>query len=247
MDEASEVVVLEVNQFLQNAPTATNHNGGRVLFGPDGNLYVSIGDGGGGGDPDENGQNTKTLLGKILRLNPNGGAASGNPFVNVDGADEIWAYGLRNPWRFSFDRATGLLWLGDVGQNAWEEVDVIVSGGNYGWDCFEGTTPFEAGCLGNCCHVPRAVYDHSGGSCSVTGGYVYRGAAMPELTGRYIYGDFCSGKIWALDSGNPTPQPVLLLDSDRSISSFAELPNGELLVLTFQNATSPNAIHRLTR
>jgi glucose/arabinose dehydrogenase len=242
MDETGEVVVLEVNQQLN----AINHNGGRILFGPDGKLYISIGDGGGGGDPLETGQNKDDLLGNILRIDVTGQTTyivpSDNPFVNADGADEVWAYGLRNPWRYSFDRATGLLWLGDVGQDAWEEVDVIEKGGNYGWDCFEGTAAFEPGCASNCCHAPRAVYAVAGGECAITGGYVYRGTAMPELSGRYIYGDFCSGKIWAFDSGNPTPTPVLLLDSDKQISSFAELLNGELLLLTFQNA-----IFRLTR
>ncbi len=241
MDTANETRILEVPDF------ASNHNGGRVLFGPDGYLYLSTGDGGGGGDPQDNGQNINSLLGKVLRLKVTGEGTysipDDNPFVGAPGKDEIWAYGLRNPWRYSFDRATDLLWLGDVGQNAWEEVDQIVKGGNYGWDCYEGFEVFPSGstCVNGCCQLPRAVYGHDEG-CSITGGYVYRGSAMPQLSGRYIYGDYCSGLIWAIDSGNPSPQPVLLMDSDVSISSFAELPSGELLVLTFNNA-----IYRLTR
>jgi glucose/arabinose dehydrogenase len=233
MNTGSETRILEVPDF------AGNHNGGRILFGPDGFLYLSLGDGGGGGDPQENGQNLDSLLGKVLRLNVTGqdrySVPTDNPFVGGGGLDEIWAYGFRNPWRFSFDRATGSLWLGDVGQATFEEVDLVVKGGNYGWDCFEGPVQFEPdGCPNEGFQPPRAAYGtHDSGSCSVTGGYVYRGGLLPELNGRYIYGDYCSGIIWALDSGNPGAQPVILLDSDEQISSFYELPEGELLVLTF--------------
>jgi glucose/arabinose dehydrogenase len=247
MDTLNETVILQIPQPY------SNHNGGRLLFGPDGYLYLSTGDGGGAGDPQNNGQNVNSLLGKLLRLKVTGennppyySIPTDNPFFGPPGNDreEIWAYGLRNPWRYSFDRATNQLWLGDVGQNAWEEVDQIVKGGNYGWNCFEGFAVFPTGstCASGCCQSPHAVYDHSGGSCAITGGYVYRGAAMPELSGRYIYGDYCSGKIWAIDSSKQAPTPVLLLDSDIQIASFAELPNGELLLLSFQNA-----IYRLTR
>ncbi len=235
MDTANETRILEVPDF------ANNHNGGRILFGPDGYLYLSLGDGGGGGDPNENGQDKNTLLGKILRLKVTGEptytSPPGNPFVGAPGRDEIWAYGFRNPWRFSFDRSGGALWVGDVGQSKWEEVESVVKGGNYGWDCYEGFVSYEpAGCgAKSTFKFPRAVYDHADGSCSVTGGYVYRGSAMPELKGRYIYGDFCSGKIWAVNPATSN-NPVLLLDSNASLSSFAELPNGELLVITFNRA-----------
>ena len=234
IDAASETRILEAPDF------ASNHNGGRVLFGPDGYLYLSLGDGGGGGDPRDNGQNLDILLGKVLRLKVTGedrySIPPDNPFVGAGGLDEIWAYGLRNPWRYGFDRATGDLWLGDVGQGSFEEVDLVVRGGNYGWDCFEGFAEFEGGCGTEGFQFPRAVYSLAGEECAITGGYVYRGAALPELTGHYIYADYCSGLIWALDAGNPSAQPVLIIDSEHRISSFAELPDGELLVLTFSNA-----------
>ncbi len=233
MDESSETVVLEIDQVLNQQ----NHNGGRLLFGPD--AYLSIGDGGGGGDPLETGQDNTDLLGSLLRIDVTGqntySIPADNPFVGIAGADELWAYGLRNPWRYSFDSVTGALWLADVGQNAWEEVEPIVKGGNYGWDCYEGFAAYETtGCPVSGFQSPRAVYDHSLG-CSVTGGYVYRGSAMPELYGWYIYGDYCSGRIWAANAGDDS-SPVLLADTSVAISSFAELPNGELLVLTFNNA-----------
>ena len=236
IDTASERRILEVPDF------AANHNGGRVLFGPDSYLYLSLGDGGGGGDPQESGQDTESLRGKMLRIKVTGedrySIPPDNPFVGTGGLDEIWAYGLRNPWRYSFDRATGELWVGDVGQGSYEEVDLVVRGGNYGWDCYEGFAEYESnGCPAEGFQFPRAVYGtHDGGSCSVTGGYVYRGAALPELVGQYVYADYCSGLIWTLDAANPSGQPVLIIDSEDFISSFAELPDGELLVLTFSNA-----------
>ncbi len=234
MDTNSETRILEVPDF------ASNHNGGRILFGPDGYLYLSTGDGGGGGDPQESGQDINSLRGKVLRLKVTGESVYGippdNPFVGTAGADEIFAYGFRNPWRYSFDRATGALWLGDVGQGSFEEVDLVVKGGNYGWDCYEGFAEYEpAGCPSEGFQAPRAVYGHDQGSCAVTGGYVYRGGALPELAGRYVYADYCSGLVWTLDSSDPNAQPVLLLDSEEQISSFYELPDGELLVLTFSN------------
>lgn len=235
IDVTRPTVVLEVPDF------AANHNGGRALFGPDGYLYLSTGDGGGAGDPEENGRNKDSLLGKILRIDVTRrdtyAAPPDNPFVNASGADEVWAYGLRNPWRISFDRQTGDLWLGDVGQNRWEEIDRIVKGGNYGWDCYEGFDEFEAAdCPSDGLQWPRAVYSHSDGA-SVIGGYVYRGSALPELDGWYVYGDAYSGKIWALDtSADSGSEPILLTETGRFISSFAETPDGELLVVTFDSA-----------
>jgi glucose/arabinose dehydrogenase len=234
IDTGNETVILRVPDF------AGNHNGGRIVFGHDGMLYLSTGDGGGGGDPQENGQNTGTLLGKILRLNVTGqqtyAIPDGNPFAGGGGAPEVWAYGFRNPWRMSVDAATGEFWLGDVGQSGWEEVNRVVPGGNHGWDCYEGYVTYEtAGCPGGGFVAPRAAYSLSGDECAVSGGYVYRGSAIPSLSGWYVYGDFCSGKIWVVNPSDASP-PILLMDTDYSISSFAELPGGELAVLTFNNA-----------
>jgi glucose/arabinose dehydrogenase len=239
IDLGSETVLLEVPQ-----PFA-NHNGGQIAFGPDGHLYVALGDGGSAGDPEDNGQDLSTLLGSILRLDVSAegyAVPPDNPFVDTPGArPEIYAYGLRNPWRFGFDRATGDLWAGDVGQNRWEEVDRIVAGGNYGWKVMEGFECFESStCDTSGLELPRAAYGRDDG-CSVTGGYVYRGASMPELNGWYLYGDFCSGRVWAVNTADDSP-PVLLTDTGLPIASFGELPDGELLVLTFENV-----IYRLQR
>jgi glucose/arabinose dehydrogenase len=239
IDVGSETVILEAPQ-----PYA-NHNGGQIAFGPDGYLYVALGDGGSAGDPQGNGQNLSTLLGSILRLDVSGegyAVPPSNPFVDTPGArPEIYAYGLRNPWRFSFDRATGDLWAGDVGQNRWEEVDRIAAGGNYGWNVIEGFECYESSdCDRAGLEAPRAAYGHDEG-CSVTGGYVYRGPSMPELNGWYVYGDYCSGRIWAVNTADDSA-PVLLADTGLSIASFGELPDGELLALTFENA-----VYRLQR
>jgi len=241
-DPASLAVILHVEQ-----PFA-NHNGGGLAFGPDGDLYVALGDGGSGGDPFGNGQNTKTLLGKLLRLDVMGGAPDAppaytipddNPFaVGADDKAEIWAYGLRNPWRFSFDRETGDLWIGDVGQGEWEEIDVgrAAEGrgrdANYGWNVMEGRHCFASDpCDQNQLVLPIAEYDHSTGDCAVIGGYVYRGAAYPSLTGGYLFGDECSGRIRAIAADGPDEQdPTILLDSNLSISSFGEDDDGELYV-----------------
>ncbi len=233
IDMSSEQVLLEIPQ-----PFA-NHNGGHLAFGPDGMLYVAVGDGGSAGDPQRNGQDLGTLLGSILRLDVSGQAYTippDNPFVGTAGArGEIYAYGFRNPWRFSFDSATGALWAGDVGQDQWEEVDRVVRGGNYGWNTLEGFVCFRAsGCDTSGLRAPRAAYSHERG-CSVTGGYVYRGPSMPELVGWYVYGDFCSGNIWAVNTADGSA-PVLLAQTGLPISSFGQLPSGELLALTFNNA-----------
>jgi glucose/arabinose dehydrogenase len=239
---ATEELVLHVAQ-----PYA-NHNGGWIGFGPDGMLYVALGDGGSGGDPEGNGQDTGTMLGKLLRLDVLGaepGAAraynvpADNPFAgDVPGRGEIWSYGLRNPWRASFDRLTGDLWIGDVGQGSWEEIDRAQAsdgggrGVNYGWNVTEGRHCFEPrrGCDRDGIDMPITEYDHQLG-CTVVGGYVYRGTASPGLSGVYVFGDYCSGLIWGVVSGGPADQePVLLAESDHTISSFGEDDAGELYV-----------------
>jgi glucose/arabinose dehydrogenase len=243
-DPASEMIVLEVPQ-----PFA-NHNGGQLAFGPDGYLYIGLGDGGNRADPQGNGQDTSTLLGSILRIDvSNVDAVTGytippdNPFITGTGGarGEIWAFGLRNPWRFSFDRETGDLWAGDVGQNRYEEIDLIEKGLNYGWNVMEGLHCFsgsrvrsdDEACQGPGLALPVIEYGRTGG-CSVTGGFVYRGERLPELTGAYVYGDFCTGHIWALrHDGSEVTEHRLLFNSDLQIPAFGESPSGELYVLSF--------------
>ena len=186
----------------------TNHKGGQTKFGPDGYLYLGLGDGGSGGDPNNNAQNKSVLLGKILRIDVNStqgslnyGIPSTNPFKgNSQGwREEIYAYGLRNPWRFSFDPPTGWLWCGDVGQDLWEEIDTIQNGKNYGWRCYEGFHPYDTtGCNDTNFVFPIINYYHSNGNCAIIGGFVYRGQNVPELFGKYIYADYCSKNIWSL-------------------------------------------------
>ena len=236
-DPATERIILEVPQPY------SNHNGGHLLFGPDGYLYVGLGDGGRAGDPQENGQDVSTLLGSILRIDVSNIGPEGeyavppdNPFAGQGGGvrEEIWAYGLRNPWRFAFDRQTGEMWAGDVGQNRYEEIDIIKPGRNYGWNVMEGRHCFGAGnCDQTGLEQPVMEYGREDG-CSVTGGYVYRGARLPSMFGAYVYGDFCSGKIWALrhDGDNITEQ-LQIVDSSLSISAFGEDQGGELYVLSF--------------
>ena len=237
-DSGSEEVVLEVFQPYGN------HNGGNILFGPDSYLYIGLGDGGSGGDPQGNGQNSETLLGAILRIDPrtpSGGRSysvpEDNPFVGTPGfRDEIWAYGFRNPWRFSFDSETGDLWAGDVGQSGWEEIDVVVRGGNYGWNIMEGRHCFRPsrGCNQTDLELPVQEYPNPQEGCSVTGGHVYRGSRLPSLFGAYIYGDFCSGKIWALRyDGQAVTDHQLWVDSPLQISSFGQDQEGELYILSF--------------
>jgi len=235
-DATAETVILRIDQ-----PYA-NHNGGAIAFGPDGYLYVATGDGGAGGDPHGFGQALDTHLGKILRLDIDASMGEAtysvpadNPFVDRTSArPEIWLTGLRNPWRMSFDRATGDLWIGDVGQNAWEEIDVARAGQgglNFGWNRVEGFDCFPPG-NGSCetagMTMPVAVYGHEFG-CSVTGGVVYRGTQQPELAGGYLFADYCSGNVWLLDPAGDGPQdPFLALESRRSISSFGEDEAGEV-------------------
>ena len=231
-----------------------NHNGGNLVFGPDGDLYIGLGDGGSGGDPLGNGQSLSTLLGKILRIRP---IPSGprpyaipptNPFVHRAGArPEIWAYGLRNPWRFSFDRTTGDLWIGDVGQSSWEEVDLqpaaSTGGENYGWNRMEGMHPYNGASPPADAVSPVFEYSHDDGGCVVTGGYVYRGAAIPALTGAYVFGDFCTGRIEALRvrDGHVVDRwslgPTL-----PNLSSFGQDAAGELYAMSLSGG-----LYRLAR
>jgi len=238
-DKNSELVLLEVLQPF------SNHNGGQLAFGPDGYLYIAFGDGGGAGDPQGNAQNRSSLLGKILRIDIDTtsgdlmyGIPPGNPFVgNTEGfREEIFAYGLRNPWRFSFDRTTGWLWAGDVGQNRVEEVDVIESGRNYGWNIREGNLCYnpQQGCNQTGLQQPIWTYKHDQGF-SVTGGFVYRGSKLTELTGRYIYGDYGSGRVWALQyDGVNAAVNKELVDTDLSITSFGLDEQNELFICDFK-------------
>lgn len=247
LDPASESILLVINQ------PESNHNGGNIAFGADGFLYIGMGDGGGGGDQhgtNGNGQRLTTLLGKMLRIDIDTapyGIPPSNPFAQnakcpAAGRDsgecpEIYAWGFRNPWRWSFDRTTNELWLADVGQGAWEEVNKVTVGGNYGWRCREGAHDYNSAgtplCAGATLIEPITEYDHSLGN-SITGGYVYRGPQATNLTGQYIFGDFGSGRIWAIPSNaTPTRAPTLLLDSSLSIASFGQGNDGGLYVVDY--------------
>ena len=225
-DPTSEQIVFTVDQ-----PFA-NHNGGMVAFGSDGALYVGMGDGGSGGDPNGNGQNDDTLLGKIVRVQFDGNGQPGEP--------AIWDKGMRNPWRFSFDRQTGDLWIGDVGQGLHEEIDAEPAGSggrNYGWNIMEGNACFlVADCDRTGLTLPVATYDHGAINCTVIGGYVYRGAAMPALVGKYLYADYCSGYVWLLDAaaalagGDADVQRVG--NAGTGVAGFAEDEAGELYLVT---------------
>ncbi len=235
----SEEVLLSYEQPYDN------HNGGQVAFGPDGYLYIAVGDGGSGGDPHKNGQNRKTLLGTILRIdvdNPADGNPYGipadNPFANSDEGfrEEVYAFGLRNPWRFSFDPETDQLWTGDVGQNTYEEVDIVENGGNYGWNITEGFHCFDP--KENCDFpeesLPVWEYDHTKGDVSITGGFVYRGGTLPDLVGKYVFADYVSGRIWALDFTDlKNPVNTEILDADFPVSSFGTNKANELFICGF--------------
>jgi glucose/arabinose dehydrogenase len=239
-DPASERVLLEVSQPF------SNHKGGQLAFGLDGFLYVGLGDGGSGGDPYGNGQNRDVLLAKILRLDVDStsagrayGIPADNPFAGGGGRPEVFAYGVRNPWRFGFDRETGKLWLADVGQDRVEEVDVVTRGGNYGWNAMEGAECFRPArdCSRDGKIPPVAQYFHDEG-ISITGGFVYRGAAIPSLRGQYVFGDFGAGTVWTISAaavdtlraGALLPKTVLL-QSRLGLSSFGEDAQGELYLL----------------
>ncbi len=268
-DPNSELILLEINQPY------SNHNAGDLAFGPDGYLYIPMGDGGSGGDPQNFSQNRTSLLGKMLRIDVDNGnpyrIPPDNPFADVEGIrPEIWALGLRNPWRFSFDRLTGDVWIADVGQNGWEEISMQPAsskgGENYGWRCYEGDANFNRSNCGdvNAYKFPEYVYPNegrNGAGCSVTGGFVYRGSAYPNLQGQYFYADYCSGRLWSL---RPDEQGGWLnmewLDGPNDeFSTFGEDATGELYLaglnsgkiyqLTDTNATSTGAtqlIQRLT-
>ena len=245
LDPGSEEIILRVNQDFGN------HNGGHISFGPDGHLYIGLGDGGSGGDPRDRAQDTTNLLGAMLRLDVDGGAPyaippdnpfAGNPICAADHSStqpcpEIYAWGLRNPWRWSFDRDTGELWLGDVGQNNWEEIDRIQRGGNYGWDCREGANP-HSDAAASCASAvglidPVVQYDHTEGF-SVTGGYVYRGSGVPSLAGRYLFADFVNSTFWALtDDGQGGYARETLDTLNFGVSSFGEGNDGEVYVVDF--------------
>jgi glucose/arabinose dehydrogenase len=242
-DPASEEIIMEIPQPYWN------HNGGTIIFGPDGYMYIGLGDGGSGGDPHKNGQNLGTLLGKMLRIDvdhQDDGLAyaipKDNPFVGKEGArGEIWAYGIRNIWRMAFDRETGDLWAGDVGQNIWEEIDIIVKGGNYGWNLREGMHPYVDAKTDAPGSGPRPdliepiwEYHHDIGK-SITGGNVYRGKAVPELEGAYLYADYVSGRIWALwydkDAKRVTANR-LILSGSAPVTTFGEDDAGEMYYTT---------------
>jgi glucose/arabinose dehydrogenase len=239
-DDASEETLMTIQQPFPN------HNGGQMAFGPDGYLYISVGDGGSADDPRETGQDPSDLLGSLLRIDVNVeengnlyGIPEDNPVSsNSEFAPEVWAYGLRNVWRFSFDRATDDLYVADVGQNVWEEVNLIPAGTpggmNFGWDDFEGSHPFEAQTAPEGMIYPFAEYEHGSAGCSVTGGYVYRGAAVSELDGVYLFGDYCSGYIWAsYRDSSDTWQTNMFLEPGFQISSFGEDENGEIYVIDY--------------
>jgi glucose/arabinose dehydrogenase len=247
VDAGSSKLILGVAQ-----PFA-NHNGGLNLFGPDGFLYIGLGDGGSGGDPQGNGQSRATLLGKILRIDVDHGdpyaVPPDNPFVGQQGTrGEIWAFGLRNPWRFAFDRPSGLLFIADVGQNRFEEVDVVQAtrgGVNFGWNTMEGSSCFlTASCNQQGLDLPVVTYDHSNGACSITGGHVYRGAALPEIAGRYFYSDYCAGFLRSIryDNGNATEQRSWDVGSIGSITSFGEDAAGDTYM-----TSSNGRVYRIVR
>jgi glucose/arabinose dehydrogenase len=258
-DPTSQKILLRVNQPY------TNHNGGGLAFGPDGYLYIGLGDGGSGGDPLNNAQNRSLLLGKILRIDVNSqsgelayGIPADNPFAgNLSGwREEIFAYGLRNPWRFSFDPVTGILWCGDVGQSAREEIDLIEKGMNYGWRIMEGMLCYNppGGCDTTGLTMPIWDYGRSVGG-SVTGGYVYRGQKLPDLVGLYVYGDFVSGRIWALEYGGPGSVANIALDTTDAytVSSFGIDEEGELFccslggeIFQFKLRSPPTAVEQET-
>jgi glucose/arabinose dehydrogenase len=241
-DPASEEILLTVDQPFPN------HNGGQLAFGPDGYLYIGMGDGGSGGDPGDRAQNLQSRLGKILRIDAEASVPGGlaippdNPFVGVAGDDAVWAYGLRNPWRFSFDRGTGDLYIGDVGQGTWEEVDFQPAGArggrNYGWNRREGNHTYPPGAppppfttTRPVAEYPHGVGDSNG--CAITGGFVSRGARFPALQGYYFFGDYCLGKVWALRRIGGKWVTAAVADTPYQITSFGEDDAGNLYLADY--------------
>ncbi|HUQ51811.1 MAG TPA: PQQ-dependent sugar dehydrogenase, partial [Gammaproteobacteria bacterium] len=260
---SSRLDILRVNQ-----PSFENHKGGNIAFGPDGFLYLGLGDGGSGGDPSGHAQNTRDLLGDFVRLDVRNATpatpyaipagAAGNPFQNnpicpatggVQSCPEIYASGLRNPWRWSFDTATGDLWVGDVGQNALEEIDLVERGGNYGWNCREGLVAYSgmpASCPATAAGFADPVHDYGRtAGASVTGGYVYRGTALPALVGRYVFGDFVTGRIWRLVPNGSGFAAEELLDTALAISSFGQGNDGELYVVHIGSGASDGQLYKI--
>lgn len=239
LTDANVVSPTDIQILLTITQPFSNHNGGTIKFGPDGYLYIGMGDGGSAGDPGNRAQNKNVLLGKMLRIDVDSASPYGipptNPYVGVDGSDEIWAIGLRNPWKFSFDSSTGDLWIADVGQGEVEEINKVPSttaGLNYGWKCYEGNAVYTAGCAvtGTTYTFPLAQYTHSQtGGCSITGGYVYRGAAYPNFQGNYFFGDYCLDKIGMVNSSGVTTYSALLpSENGLSFTSFGVDINNEL-------------------
>lgn len=249
IDAGTELAIIQIEQ----PASLTNHKAGTIAFGPDGYLYIALGDGGGGGDPERSGQDLSDLLGNLLRIDVSASTAAeryripaDNPFVNDGDANtrgEIWAWGLRNPFRFSFDRQNGALWLGDVGQNAWEEIDVIERGGNYGWCEWEGNHLYD----GSCSSLPQSSFEfpvHEYGrdqGNSVTGGVVYRGSQLPALVGRYVYGDYGSGRVWAISWNGSSVTGNVELDTADGPVAFGEDNDAEILIVSLNT----NSIFRL--
>ena len=238
-DLASERILLTVNQ-----PSFDNHKAGQLAFGTDGFLYFGLGDGGSGGDPFGNGQNTQVLLGKLMRIDVNSTTGNlpyaiptDNPFANGGGRPEIWAYGLRNPWRFSFDSQSGRLFLADVGQASWEEVDLIDKGGDYGWNVMEGSHCYNpsSGCNSAGIILPITEYSHAEGQ-AIIGGFVYHGSAIPALQGVYIFGDFVAGKIWGIQENSGSWARTLLANTGKNLSAFGRDQNGELYAVDYGGA-----------
>lgn len=257
-DQSTETVLMTFTK------TAGNHNGGQIAFGPDGFLYVAVGDGGGAGDPDDNAQDLTNVFGAILRLDVdsnalgNYGIPDTNPFaLNINGyRPEIYAYGLRNPWRFSFDPVTGWLYAGDVGQGTWEEIDIINIGGNYGWDCFEGAHVYDAdgtdpGAPSPVCDTLKTAIDpiyeyiHADGNVSVTGGHVYRGPTVTSLEGVYVFADYNTGLIWGIEYDGTGVSPVIdIADCPVRLSSFGVDEANELYVCGYDGVL-PTRIYKL--
>lgn len=245
-DPSSEKILLKIKQPYRN------HNGGNMAFGPDGYLYIGMGDGGSGGDPEKRGQDMNDLLGKMLRIDVSGDGGykvpTNNPFAKSGGKPEIWASGLRNPWRFSFDRKTGDLYIADVGQGDWEEISFqpgsSKGGENYGWRCYEGSHAFKTdGCPSASSLVaPIVEYNHSKDRCSVTGGFVYRGSKFPALDGRYFYADYCTGEIFYSQQTSGVWNTVLAADAAFNISTFGQGGDGELYVADYGSG----AIYQIT-